>query len=1179
MKEAPPTQSEPKEEPKVKEPKVEVSMLPDSEDPKKFVPEHLASMQDRIKKRLEAVRLAAASQEPKPEPVADPAVVSGAPMVSSPDATEPTAVAVPVVNEKKDKKPAASKAAKPSKVLAPRSRGKGGRGKGVAEDNTSVPAVEAAAIPPVLVENKQESLMNVTQEIPAGQHWIVEDALGSTFTVRSGAKLTISDALSTTVTVEKGGEATISGASVGSKIVHVDSIPPASPLDSTPVASPDTTVSSAGSVDSGPTPVSGDPAPLGAPVAAAPSIDIPVDVKIADAAARKIRMLQLDQLLSQPGIDDATKAELEAFKKSDISDAELAALQEKIQSLAIPASAPDVVATVQPRRRRVVNKPSDAVLAALAAAGTAPDAPVPAAASGGIPTGIDPVTPPVLVNPLPDDFDKKYNIEGMTLAPKDSDSLSSAPETVVPPETLVSPEAPKVETSEAEAMSEIERLKVMVGEARLQYVTTDYNQDSWWKKFKNVLGAKNLGDRNDVDTQAAFDMYNHALTEYQNAQLTEMEKEGLTPEERSKRMAGMLKFLKADEFLEMKKARHQVKLEGMTKAEKVVEAFEKVGQWYNKLPKKAKFAVSAAIFAGVAGTAMVGSPTLIAGAAGLSLCKRLVATAGLAVSANNLIEGWQEKKMKNRAESDTEEDLSIIFAKDKGVAPDWETQVAQLQKILEKDRNALYTRFGKLPNQERLRRLGALGGATALVFGASVVSAATSGSGITDEARARAELATHGSGGAVSAAAASSAPESASAAARAASSVAGAASGVPESSVAGGVINELPNATNQHLFENETEGNRLPNALNQHLFQESSTVPSGVAAEAVPVSENAASLLKEHVVTSADGKRGLWGILDKRLDGIPKGPGRDRMIQSLENIIAKRDIADLKKFGFPTGDINKIYPGTIIDFSKLLTPQEIQSVLDGQSVGAPRVTSVVDAVSAEKVVKTAASVVDTNSAEYQASLRAAEDQMIAQDRVEHGYTPAEQAALNRAEDEMIADERAKEKLELSKATKIGTLDAAKEAFNLSSLNTPQAFASFYAEHPTEMRRTFVRIGSDVFRTPEVLSEARNHFDVSPYSYNQATLGKVQMSWVHQTFGEMRVGATRFVPNTMRFPLHPSQMENLVNLTAVAQDPNMFGAAGRPLYNETVNDYMSRMSAYAVATGKSEVLTRALHRRY
>lgn len=650
------------------------------------------------------------------------------------------------------------------------------------------------------------------------------------------------------------------------------------------------------------------------------TIDIPADVKSADDA------------VTAAGVPDGLLDPEDALKIQNAVDAQNA----QQAATTVDNKNPDAnlnvanpVATLQPRKRPV-NQLDPADAAAVVAAGTA----VPVAA-GGIPTGIDPNSLPVLNNPL-----------------------LGTPETIVAPETATSPEAVNVETSEAGEMSEVERLKLMVGEARLQYVTTDYNQDSWWKKFKNVLGAKNLGDRNDVDTQSAFQMYTHALTEYQNAQFTEMEKEGLAPEERSKRMAGMLKFLKADEFLEMKKARHQVKLEGMTKAEKVVEAFEKVGQWYNKLPKKAKFAVSAAVFAGVAGTAMVGSPTLIAGAAGLSLCKRLVATAGLAVAANNLIEGWQEKKIKSLAESDTEEDLSIIFAKENGVAPDWETQVAQIQKILEKDRNALDKKFGKLKNQDRVRRVVSWGGATALVFGASAASAAMGGGGSLtaggairerlDGAEASGASAAPVVEQAASAASAAGAPASAaSAAARMTAEAASVpASGVPGAAAVGEVINadnRWPNALNQDLFQTTAEGVSTADSagVGTYDYNTGPRIPTSVAE--VSVSREMSALLADHKIVP-DG-RGLWGVLDKRLENIPKGPGRDRMIQSIENIMrAKLDAmspAERAAAGFPkaleNGKVNLdfIKVGDTISFSKLLTLQEIQSVLDGQSVGTP----------------------------------------------------------------------------------------------------------------------------------------------------------------------------------------------------------------------------------------------------
>jgi hypothetical protein len=90
-------------------------------------------------------------------------------------------------------------------------------------------------------------------------------------------------------------------------------------------------------------------------------------------------------------------------------------------------------------------------------------------------------------------------------------------------------------------------------------------------------------------------------------------------------------------------------------------------------------------------------------------------------------------------------------------------------------------------------------------------------------------------------------------------------------------------------------------------------------------------------VTDADGKRGLWGILEQHLpeDMLPQTE-KNRIIQSLENIIQQKldhmSAAELKEVGFPKGNVGQIYAGTEIDLGKLLTPDEIQAVMEGKNV-------------------------------------------------------------------------------------------------------------------------------------------------------------------------------------------------------------------------------------------------------
>jgi hypothetical protein len=66
-----------------------------------------------------------------------------------------------------------------------------------------------------------KALIKVTQEIPAGEHWKVNDLISSEITVPAGSSLVITKgALKSKIIVQKGGTATISGRSIESEIIN-----------------------------------------------------------------------------------------------------------------------------------------------------------------------------------------------------------------------------------------------------------------------------------------------------------------------------------------------------------------------------------------------------------------------------------------------------------------------------------------------------------------------------------------------------------------------------------------------------------------------------------------------------------------------------------------------------------------------------------------------------------------------------------------------------------------------------------------------------------------------------------------------------------------------------------------------------------------------------------------------
>ncbi len=93
--------------------------------------------------------------------------------------------------------------------------------------------------------------------------------------------------------------------------------------------------------------------------------------------------------------------------------------------------------------------------------------------------------------------------------------------------------------------------------------------------------------------------------------------------------------------------------------------------------------------------------------------------------------------------------------------------------------------------------------------------------------------------------------------------------------------------------------------------------------------EGMTGIPSDYIVTADDGRRGLWGILEKSLPAGMSEADRLERISALEKVIALK-VANLSpelqaEYGFQGGDINIIQPGSTIQFDKLLTPEEWQN--------------------------------------------------------------------------------------------------------------------------------------------------------------------------------------------------------------------------------------------------------------
>ncbi len=1096
-----------------KESKVEAPMLRDTKDPKQFAEEHGALVRERIARRLQilqedrAARLAATSQEPKPEPVADPAAAPDALIDSSSSATTDP-VKPDAVN------PVSGVTAEPAdmQVSRPTRRRQGGRN---AQQPTPV-------TPP-------------TQPTPAAT------------------------------------------------VLPADPTPPVAD----PVVDPTTS-----------------------------TIDIPADVKIADDVTRDMQIKQIDQLLNLPGIDDATRVKLEALKKSSvISDADLAALQEEIQDMNASATNTGVVGDLQPRRRRV-NKPRvvDSTVAAAAVAATVPDALAPVIADGGMPAGVNPDKIPVLNDPhfgtLTPGERAHYWIKNRSetvvveRTPEGKyvfshpDGKLNKPLSLEEIEVLAEYEGwefyaeglrpedfekKELVLTDAEKLNErIIGLTTLVNETRLAYVRTDYEQDTAFKKLKHFF---NIGiERGDVDTKAASEQYNLQLTHLKDAELEKLRQSGLTGEDLKKEMVRLLDAFTLVEKANLKLNRITVEGENKKWSGKVGERIESMGKWYNGLSTKQKLVIgglglaTAGVSFATAGTA-VGT----AAAAGL-LLKRVVTTAGAKVAADMMLDGaeeWVTKWLGQKKQKEQLQDLEALntpFTKfgSEGLSPE---AIEKLNAFLTGNIDSLGTRLQKQKRNAHWRKAATWGAAIAatsyFAYRAGVSVFGSGGGGMTEAQESAAkikELAgnvgvdqttpapTPGASAPAAvvervAPAASAVGEAALAPVPAASGAMGAASGVPGSSVVGSSLDsgisvpEITPPTGQILTAGlgANEWSETPYDFNAQL-----NVPTVISE--VPVSREVSALLADHKITP-DG-RGLWGVLDKRLEGIPKGPGRDRMIQSLENIMrAKLDVMppeDRMKLGFPkslpNGKVNLdfIRVGDTIGFSKLLTPQEIQSVLDGKSVGAPNglghlATQGLDRglLNNPKDFADAVEAFDKSTAEL--NVKAAND---------------------------AAYEDTVRKLAESPMRPIATLEAANDASfkeamvanydaTIRQYTDPKQFLIDNPGRKVELFRVTSQLHSEILSLNLGEESVPTNYD---YNANGERLGNTKVTQVMRDFGSVRprdIGVN---------PLHPEQEKEFMNFMKAAQ--KAFGPElSAPKAGESVTYYVGRMATAALRTGK------------
>ncbi len=726
------------------------------------------------------------------------------------------------------------------------------------------------------------------------------------------------------------------------------------------------------------------------------------------------------------------------------------------------------------------------------------------------------------------------------------------------PKTGEEPKKPEdpAKTEPVSLKERLDGLRTEVDLFRRAYIEMDHKQDTKWKKLKRFFGMNIGGERGDPDTESLRQRYEEILTKLKEAELAAIDRKGLSADEVKSEMVRLLNYFTLGEQIKMKLDRQEVESQDKKWSGKITGKFEDLGTWYNGLSPKKKL-IAGAIGIAAGGVALVSGGTAVgtAAAAGLFL-KRMVTTAGAKVFADGALEQgeeWLAKHLAEKGNAKKMEELGVLT--EGGISPE---AFGKLDSLLTQDIKSLDRKLQQSKRNEIWRKTGtwglAIAGATYFSYRAGMSAFGdhdNAGRSAADRARdlerVMRERGIKPPGAALT-------PETGASAA-----------GVERATAA-----SIP-----------ASASSAPGA------SASTMVPRAELASTQVVKPEIASLQKVYEVTGADGKRGLWGILDNRLPEGFKGD-KNRAIQLMQNAMREKldamSPAERAQLGFPKGlpdsrvNLDFIKPGDKIDFGALLSPQEIQDALDGKSVGAPIVPNAGETLEAtakevSKVVTAASS--DLSPAELDAAMKGAEDEMIGQDRVQYGYTPEEQKALKLAEDQMIADELAKDRITTASLPgqsydDVRNAYTAKEFAASQAVEAKAAVTSAYEQAPVEVKREMMLqmtgdIRKSVFLTPQLMADTRMNapFD---YTINRGAMGYVQMGRITERFSELHSG--RFMRfNRDAFPLHPSQVDQVVRLVSLAQDPRFFGTAGLPRPVENVDQYTRRIAHLALTTGK------------
>ncbi len=485
----------------------------------------------------------------------------------------------------------------------------------------------------------------------------------------------------------------------------------------------------------------------------------------------------------------------------------------------------------------------------------------------------------------------------------------------------------------------IAQLRQEKDEFRYKFAESDFKNSTILGKLGSIFRELDK-NKKDYDTDTWKRYYLGALEQLKDAELEQIKKSGLTGEILNDALAGMLEYYKINEPLGLIKARTRVRLE--TKIadkewpEQIMDRMENIGREYNKLNWKTKVLIGGVFIGGAFTLGSTGAAGAAIGGGALFLRKIVTSIGGgLSLDATlEKVEDWFEKK----SDTDNKEIKKQMARMDD--IDDWD-KFEGVNVLLDQEIASLDGKLQKHKSHATKRKLIAFGTSIGFSFGSYAFGhgapSAGGGAARTTVAAAAAEAKRAAiPSGAAASGVARSIEQAASAPSGAASAGVGQAP-MPSGAASAAMEQATPpqaNAAASAVAVAERIAAPVPGV--------DTTPPVGAAVKIA--AETAAAipgkdLLINYSVTPADARKGLWGILEKRLPADMSEAERPRAIQSLSNAIARKlqemDPEDWKKVGFPSGEVGDIRAGGTIDFARLLNPDDVQKVLNGNFIAAP----------------------------------------------------------------------------------------------------------------------------------------------------------------------------------------------------------------------------------------------------